>query len=140
MNWFKSSISVTTHGKGLVDITDQVDAALHTGNIREGLCVLFIQHCSASLVIQESYDPSARRDMEVLLEKVAPEAQPWMIHTLEGSDDSSAHLRAMLLPTSLTIPIDDGKLSLGTWQGVYLVEHRRGDHRCRVLLQALDMA
>lgn len=100
---------------------------------------LYIQHTSASLVISESYDPTAKIDLEVFMERLAPEDQAWHRHTLEGRDDAPSHIRAMLTNTSLSIPIDDGKLSLGTWQGVYLFEHRvRGQGR-RVLVRCLQV-
>lgn len=121
----------------MVDITNRISDLMQEWQVLDGICMLFIPHCSASLIIQESFDPSARRDMETYLEKIAPENQHWMEHTLEGSDDSSAHLRAMLLPTSLTIPVDDGRLSLGTWQGIYLVEHRSGTHQRKVMVRVL---
>ena len=101
------------------------------------MCYLFVQHTSASLAISESYDPTAREDMEMFLEKLVPEGQAWYTHTLEGADDSSSHLRALLTPVCLTIPIDEGRLSLGTWQGLYLIEHRAQPQRRRVLLRCL---
>jgi secondary thiamine-phosphate synthase enzyme len=97
------------------------------------MCVLFCQHTSASLVINENYDPTAKIDMETFLEKLAPENQAWYQHTLEGRDDSSSHLRAMLTPVSLCIPIDEGELSLGTW-------HRSHPQRRSVLLRCLSMS
>jgi len=100
---------------------------------------LFCQHTSASLLISENYDPTAKVDLETFMEKLAPENQPWYRPTLEGPDDSSSHLRAMLTPVSLTIPIEAGKLSLGTWQGVYLFEHRVHSQRRIVLLRCLKV-
>ena len=108
--------------------------------IKEGICHLFIQHTSASLVISESYDPSARVDMEAFMDRLAPENQPWYRHTMEGADDSPSHLRSMLTNTSLSVPIDDGRLSLGAWQGIYLFEHRTRGHARRVLLRCLDIS
>ena len=101
------------------------------------MCYLFIPHTSASLVISENYDPTAKLDLETFMDRLVPESQPWHEHTLEGPDDSPSHMRAILTATSLTIPIDDGRLSLGTWQGVYLFEHRRRGHRRQVLLRCL---
>jgi secondary thiamine-phosphate synthase enzyme len=100
---------------------------------------LFIPHTSASLVINESYDATARRDLEAYLDHIAPEGESWYVHTLEGRDDSPAHLRTMLTATSLTIPVDAGRLSLGTWQGVYLAEHRRRAHQREILLRVLSV-
>jgi secondary thiamine-phosphate synthase enzyme len=91
-------------------------------------------------VIGENYDPSASQDMETFMERLVPEAQAWMRHTLEGTDDSSSHLRAMLTQTDLSIPIDDGALSLGTWQGIYLFEHRAHPHQRQVYLRCLGVA
>jgi secondary thiamine-phosphate synthase enzyme len=137
MKWFKKTLSVRTHGKGLYDITEQVRACVREAGMQEGMCFLYIPHTSASLTINENYDPSAQQDMETFLEKLVPENQSWMRHTLEGSDDSSSHLRAILGAVSLTIPIEDGRLSLGTWQGVCLFEHRRYKQERQVLLRCL---
>lgn len=137
MQWYKDTIMVQTRGKGLYPFTDIVVRKLQEWGVRDGLCTLFVQHTSASLLINESYDPTARLDMETFLEKLAPENQAWYRHTLEGPDDSSSHLRAMLTPVSLSIPIDDGQLSLGTWQGIYLLEHRAHAQRRTVLLRCL---
>jgi secondary thiamine-phosphate synthase enzyme len=140
MNWHKDTIEVPTRGKGLYPFTAQVDECLGRWEIKEGMCYLYLQHTSASLVIGESYDPTARLDMEIFMEKLVPEAQSWMRHTLEGGDDSSSHLRAMLTLTSVSIPIDGGALNLGTWQGIYLFEHRARAHKRRVLLRCLGVS
>jgi len=140
VNWFKETLTIQTRGKGLYPFTDAVTRRIRQWGVREGMCFLFVQHTSASLLISESYDPSARLDMETYMEKLAPENQAWYRHTLEGADDSPSHLRAMLTPVSLTIPVDDGELSLGTWQGVYLFEHRALSQRRQVLLRCLDSA
>ena len=132
MDWLKKNLEIRTRGKGLYPFTEQVSQCIQRWKVREGMCILFIQHTSASLLISENYDPTAKMDLETYLEKLAPENQPWYRHTLEGPDDFSSHLRAMLTPVSLSIPIDEGKLSLGTWQGIYLFEHRtaRSTERC----------
>ncbi len=137
MQWHKATIEITTRGKGLYPITDLVEEHIRRWGVREGMCFLYIQHTSASLVISENYDPTARQDLEAYLERIAPENQPWHRHTLEGADDSPSHMRAMLTSTSETIPVDDGRLSLGTWQGIYLAEHRARGHRRRILLRVL---
>lgn len=98
-----------------------------------------MQHTSASLVISENYDPTAKMDLETFMERLVPENQTWFRHTLEGADDSPSHIRAMLTQPSLTIPIDDGALSLGTWQGIYLFEHRNHPQARSVLLRVLDV-
>lgn len=140
MEWFKDTILVETHGKGLYPFTQQITPIIHSWGIREGICHLFITHTSASLVINESYDPSARQDMEAFMEQLAPEGETWHHHTLEGRDDSPSHMRSILTATSLSIPVDDGDLSLGTWQGVYVFEHRARSHRRSVLIRCLKVS
>lgn len=137
MNWHKETVEIRTQGKGLYPFTENIQNLVRQWGIREGMCFLYLQHTSASMVISESYDPTARMDLEEYMERLAPENQAWYRHTLEGSDDSTSHMRAMLTDTSLSIPIDDGRLNLGTWQGVYLFEHRRRGHRRRVLVRCL---
>ena len=139
MNWYKTTLEVQTRGKGLYPFTDLITSQITNWKIQEGMCFLYLQHTSASLVISESYDPTARIDLESFMDRVAPENQPWYHHVMEGSDDSPSHIRAMLTDTSLGIPIDNGKLSLGTWQGVYLFEHRARGHQRRVLLRCLEI-
>jgi len=139
MQWHKDSIRVNTDGKGLHPFTDAIRERIGAWGIEEGICFLFLQHTSASLVISESYDPTARLDLESFMERLAPEDQDWHQHTLEGSDDSPSHMRAMLTATSLNIPIDGGDLNLGTWQGVYLFEHRKRGQNRKVLLRCLDV-
>jgi secondary thiamine-phosphate synthase enzyme len=112
-------------GQGLHEVTDQVRAAVRDCGVREGLCTVFIQHTSASLTIQENADPSARRDLESWLNRLVPERDSLYTHTAEGPDDMPSHIKAALTATSLSIPVLDGELGLGTWQGVYVWEHRR---------------
>jgi secondary thiamine-phosphate synthase enzyme len=119
--------------------TAAVEERLARWGVQEGMCFLYVQHTSASLVINENYDPTAQADMESFLERLAPENQSWHRHRLEGADDSPAHMRAMVTPTSLSIPIDEGRLSLGAWQGIFLCEHRAGGHRRQVLLRCLSV-
>lgn len=138
MNWYKDTLEVNTRGKGLYPFTDTINAQIRDWGIAEGMCFLYIQHTSASMVISESYDPTARIDLEAYMERLAPENQAWHRHTLEGADDSPSHMRAMLTDTSLAIPIDEGRLNIGTWQGIYLFEHRSRGHRRRVLLRCLS--
>jgi secondary thiamine-phosphate synthase enzyme len=120
------SITIRAPRKGLQDITDQVARVVAKGGVATGMCTLFIRHTSASLIIQENYDPSARVDLETFMERLVPEGASWITHTLEGDDDMPSHIKAVLTQVSLSIPILDGKLALGTWQGIYLWEHR--DH------------
>ena len=138
MNWFKETIIIETNGKGLYPITDQIAPLIWDWDVKDGICHLFLSHTSASLVINESYDPTARQDMETFLERIAPEGESWHRHTLEGRDDSPSHMRAMLTGSSLSIPVENGQLLLGTWQGVYLFEHRARSHRRKILIRCLD--
>jgi len=140
MIWFKETLIVQTRGKGLYDFTPAAQNWIRTWEIQEGMCFLFIPHTSASLVVSENYDPTAKADLEEFMERLAPEGQPWYEHTLEGRDDSPSHMRAMLTHTSLSIPIDNHGLSLGTWQGIYLFEHRSHGHRRQVYLRCLKIA
>ena len=117
-------ITVNTSSQGLFEFTDQVARAVRDAGVREGLCTLFVRHTSASLVIQENADPSAKRDLEQWLNRLVPERDPLYTHATEGDDDMPAHVKAALTATSLSIPVYDGRLALGTWQGVYLWEHR----------------
>jgi secondary thiamine-phosphate synthase enzyme len=139
MNWRKTTLEISTHGKGLHDITEAVRAQLRTWNVSEGMCFLFLPHTSASLVMSENWDPTARADLETFMERLVPERDTWYRHVLEGPDDATSHIRGMLTDTSLTIPIDDGDLSVGTWQGIYLFEHRARPHRRRVLMRVLSV-
>jgi len=137
--WHKSTLLLQTQGKGLYPFSDKLHALVQNWGIREGICHLYIQHTSASLVISESYDPTAKLDLETFMERLAPEGQDWHRHILEGGDDSPSHIRAMLTQTSMSIPIDGEKLSLGTWQGVYLFEHRARGHQRQVLVRCLQV-
>lgn len=139
MNWHKTTLEISTHGKGLHDITETVRAQLRSWNVREGMCFLFLQHTSASLVMSENWDPTARADLETFMERLVPENDDWYTHHLEGEDDATSHIRSMLTDASLTIPVDDGNLSLGTWQGIYVFEHRIRPHRRKVLMRVLSM-
>ena len=119
-----TTIQLATRGQGLHPFTSKVREAVAASGLREGLCTLFIQHTSASLLIQENYDDSARVDLENWLNRLVPESDPLYTHTLEGPDDMPAHIKAALTATQLSIPFSDGTLLLGTWQGIYLWEHR----------------
>ena len=128
------TLSIPVPGQGLHGITDAVRAEVERSAQGDGLCTLFIQHTSASLLIQENYDPSAQRDLEQWLNRLVPEHDPLYTHTLEGPDDMPAHIKASLTATSLSIPVIDGSLALGTWQGIYLWEHRYAASHRRVIL------
>ena len=124
------TVETTTRGKGLHEITRQVQEAVDQAGLEEGLCTVMIQHTSASLTIQENADPSARRDLEGWLDRHVPEDDPHFTHVMEGPDDMPSHIKAALTSTTLSIPVVDGRLALGTWQGIYLWEHRtRGSRR-----------
>jgi len=118
-------LSVRTPGQGLHEVTQQVAALVRQAGVEQGLCTLFIRHTSASLLIQENADPTAKQDLERWLDRLVPEGDPFYRHDAEGPDDMPAHIKAALTATSLSIPVVHGKLGLGTWQGIYLWEHRR---------------
>ena len=128
------SLELTVPGSGLHEITSRVQEIVATANIEEGLCTLFIRHTSASLTIQENADPSARQDLEAWLNRLVPEGDSIYTHTAEGADDMPAHIKAILTATSLSVPIVSGRLFLGTWQGIYLWEHRRARSRRSVVV------
>ena len=127
------TLHITAPGQGLHAFTPEVQALTKQAKLNEGLCTLFIQHTSASLIIQENYDPSAQHDLERWLNRLVPENDSLYTHTMEGPDDMPAHIKSVLTATSLSIPILDGQLALGTWQGIYLWEHRRGANNRTVI-------
>lgn len=131
------SFTLTTTGKGTYEITDRVESLLRASGITTGLCTVFVQHTSASLVIYENADPTARADLHRYFEDLVPEDHPGLIHTAEGPDDSTSHLKMALTRTSESIPIASGRLALGTWQGIYLFEHRKAPHRRTVTVSFL---
>ena len=128
--------TVRTPRQGLHEITAKVEAAVAEAGLRDGLCVVFLQHTSASLLIQENADPSARADLESWLNRLVPERDPNFTHTLEGPDDMPSHIKAALTAVTLSIPVEHGRLALGTWQGIYLWEHRRSPHTRTVVVYA----
>ena len=127
-------LSVTTDGHGLYEITDSVMGLVHASDVSEGVCTVFVRHTSASLTIQENADPSAKRDLEAWLNRLVPERDALYTHTTEGPDDMPAHIKAILTSASLSIPIFQGSLVLGTWQGIYLWEHRKRKHLREVVV------
>jgi secondary thiamine-phosphate synthase enzyme len=128
----RQSFFVDTRGRALIDITEKVAGAVSEARIDDGLCTVFVHHTSASLIINENADPAVRQDLETFFARLVVDGDPAFIHDDEGPDDMSAHVRAVLTHTSLGIPVAAGKLDLGTWQGVYLWEHRTSPHRRRV--------
>ncbi len=137
MRQLQSSIFIETQGKGPVAITDQVSGIVSRSEVSTGLCVLFVQHTSASLIIQENADPTARADLERWLERIAPQGEPYYRHRAEGPDDMPSHIRAAITSVSVTIPVTSGALALGTWQGIYLWEHRSRPHRRTVVVHVI---
>jgi len=133
----QQTLTIHTAGRGLADITHQVAGVVAESGIGTGLCHLFLQHTSASLVIQENADPAVLHDLEDWFARQVPDGDPRYRHGAEGPDDMPAHIRAVLTATSLTIPIAGGRLALGTWQGIYLYEHRTRPHRRRVVVTTM---
>jgi secondary thiamine-phosphate synthase enzyme len=120
--------NVGTRGKGTYEITEEVAAIVQDSGVSDGMVTVFVKHTSASLVIMENADPSARRDLEEYFERLVPEDTPYFIHTMEGPDDMPSHIRMALTRTSEVIPVVGGRMALGTWQGIFLFEHRRASH------------
>ncbi|MEM8835215.1 MAG: secondary thiamine-phosphate synthase enzyme YjbQ [Planctomycetota bacterium] len=129
-----ATVIISTNGKGLYEFTHAVIEETARAGLQVGLCTVFVQHTSCSLVIQENADPSARHDLERWLDRLVPEHDPHFTHTAEGADDMPAHIKAALTQTSIGIPVVDGRLALGTWQGIYLWEHRRAAHQRSVIV------
>ena len=136
MRQHSERIGVDTR-RGLNEVTRSVQDAVRRSGIGEGLCSVFLRHTSASLVIQENADPAVQRDLEAFLSRLVPEGDALYTHTTEGPDDMPAHVKAALTKTSEQIPVSGGELALGTWQGLYVWEHRRGRHRRQLLIHVL---
>jgi secondary thiamine-phosphate synthase enzyme len=130
-------LEVRTHGKGLYEITDQIESKIDKCGVQNGTVTVFVQHTSCSIVIMENADPSARRDLEAFFERLVPEDADYFTHGSEGSDDMPSHIRMVLTRTSEIIPIVDGRMQLGTWQGIFLFEHRRAPHRRKVFITTI---
>ena len=124
----QSELRIETRGRGTNDVTRDVEAAVRDAGIDTGLCHVFIRHTSASLILCENADPDVRRDLETFMLRTVPDGDPDFVHTAEGPDDMPAHVRSILTQTDLNIPVRDGRLALGTWQGIYLWEHRHAPH------------
>ena len=133
-------LEVPTRGKGLYEITGSIEIWLAGQGVRAGLLTVFIQHTSASLTIQENADPDVVRDLNDFFNRIAPEDNRLYRHTVEGPDDMPAHIRSALTLTQLSIPVEDGRMALGTWQGVYVFEHRSRAHRRSVVLHLIGEA
>lgn len=137
MSAHAESFVVRTRGKGTVEITEEVADVVRASGVRTGIATIFLQHTSASLLIYENADPSAREDLHRYFENLVPEEDPDWIHTMEGPDDTTSHLRMALTRTSETIPIVNGRMTLGTWQGIFLFEHRRAPHSRTIVVSVI---
>ncbi len=128
---------VSTQGKGTYELTDEVAACVSRSQVQRGSVTVFVRHTSCSLILMENAEPGARRDLEEFFERLVPEDTPYFEHTAEGGDDSTSHIRSVLTRSSEVIPIADGRMQLGTWQGIFLFEHRRAPHRRQIALSVL---
>jgi secondary thiamine-phosphate synthase enzyme len=130
----RRELTFHTSGRGFTELTDDIASVVSASGVVEGLCNVFVPHTSASLLAGENWDPSVRRDLEAFMSRIAPDADPRYEHDTEGPDDMPAHIRTMLTQSSIVIPVGGGKPRLGTWQGIYLWEHRASAHERRVLI------
>ncbi|KAB7619741.1 secondary thiamine-phosphate synthase enzyme YjbQ [Alkalilimnicola sp. S0819] len=130
----QSEITIQSAGRGMREISPELAMELRQSGVRDGLCHVFLQHTSASLIICENADPAVRRDLERFMSRIAPDGDPLWEHDAEGPDDMPAHVRSVLTQTGLTLPVRAGQLALGTWQGVYLWEHRTRGHQRRLMV------
>lgn len=134
----KKMTITTTHGQGLYEFTSEAERFVTEAGVDEGLLTVFVRHTSCSLLIQENADPDVRRDLAVFFSRLVPPSDDismrWVVHTLEGPDDMPAHIKSALTAVSIGVPISDGRLTLGTWQGLYLFEHRDRPHRREIVL------
>jgi len=128
----REKITIETRGRGTVEITDRVQRTVSESGVQEGLCTVFVHHTSASLIVCENADPTVRDDLDAFLGRLVPDGDSLFQHTAEGPDDMPSHVRSVLTQTSIGIPVDGGRCDLGTWQGVFLYEHRHRGHRRRV--------
>jgi secondary thiamine-phosphate synthase enzyme len=132
-----STLKVATKGRGFYEITRDVQTSVAEAGVHIGLCTLHLQHTSASLLIQENADPDVRRDFERFFTRLVPDGDALFVHTAEGDDDMPAHVRTALTAVNLSVPVADGRLCLGTWQGVYVWEHRRAPHTRSVVVHVI---
>jgi len=127
-------IEIRTNGKGLYEITEEVQSTIDKCGVQNGTATVFVQHTSCSVIIMENADPTARRDLEEFFDRLVPEDVDYFTHRSEGNDDMPSHIRMVLTRTGETVPIVDGEIQLGTWQGIFLFEHRRAPHRRKILV------
>jgi len=137
MRVYSERLEIRTNGKGTYEITDHVRAVIDKCSVRDGIVTVFVQHTSCSLIAMENAAPAARRDLEKFFDKLVPEDAGYFEHDDEGPDDMPSHIRMVLTRTSETVPIVDGKMQLGTWQGIFLFEHRRAGHRRKISVTIL---
>jgi secondary thiamine-phosphate synthase enzyme len=133
----QQTLEFRTKGRGTLDVTSEVQRAVAATGVRKGVCTVFLQHTSASLVLCENADPEVRRDLETILARLAPDGDPAYRHDAEGADDMAAHARSILTSNSFTIPVSEGRLALGTWQGLYLYEHRYAPHSRSIVVTVI---
>jgi secondary thiamine-phosphate synthase enzyme len=130
-------LTLSTRGRGLYEFTDEVAEWISRSGFKSGLLTLHLRHTSASLLIQENADPDVRRDLEAFFKRLVPDGDPLYVHTAEGEDDMPAHVRTALTAVNLSIPVRDGRMTLGTWQGLYVWEHRRAPHRRKIFVTVM---
>ncbi len=134
MPHYQDTLTVATHAQSLIEITGEVADVVRASQTRTGIVTLFVRHTSCSLLIQENADPDVQRDLLAFFKRLVPDGDPLFVHTSEGPDDMPAHVKAALTQTSISIPIADGRMLLGTWQGIYLFEHRHAPHRRQIVV------
>jgi len=134
---FQSTLTYRSRGRGTTDITSDVAKAVAASGIRTGICTVFGQHTTASLILCENADPDVRHDLETLFARLAPDDDPAWRHDTEGPDDMASHARSILAGSTVTVPVSDGRLALGTWQGIYLWEHRQAAHERHVIVTVM---
>jgi len=137
MKAVNQTIEIRTHGKGTVEITDEVAGIVRESGVQTGTVTVFIRHTSASLIISENADPSVQTDLKAYFERLVPEDTDYFVHTMEGADDMPSHIRSLLTRTSEVVPIVNGRMVLGTWQGIFVFEHRRSSHRRSVVVTVM---
>jgi secondary thiamine-phosphate synthase enzyme len=140
MTFRAESFTIATAGRGTTEITEAIERAVRGSGVRRGLCTVFLHHTSASLILCENADPSVRSDLERYFARLVPDGDPVFRHTAEGDDDMPAHVRTILTQNSLTVPVANARCDLGTWQGVYLWEHRSSPHRRRITVSVIGEA
>jgi secondary thiamine-phosphate synthase enzyme len=133
----QKTLEFRTRGRGTTEVTGEVQRAVAATGVQKGVCTVFLQHTSASLILCENADPDVRRDLETILARLAPDADPAYRHDTEGPDDMAAHARSMLTSNSFTIPVAEGRLMFGTWQGLYLYEHRHAPHSRSIVVTVM---